>query len=97
MDARPGEPVPSGSMEATPAIDPRALGGVSAPGTNDAPGVTGPAVPAPGGREADPDAAQMSLVRRLRQPRTIISIAVPLFIIAAFVGLNGRPSRRSPR
>ena len=43
--------------------------------------------------------------RRLRQPRTILSIVVPLAIIAVFVGLNGEQlatvpgssSRRTPR
>jgi glycosyltransferase 2 family protein len=35
-----------------------------------------------------PPADQMSLVRRLRQPRTILSIAVPLAIIAIAVALN---------
>jgi hypothetical protein len=35
-----------------------------------------------------PPAEQMSLVRRLRQPRTILSIAVPIAIIAIAVALN---------
>ncbi len=35
-------------------------------------------------------AAQISLVGRLRQPRTIISILVPLVVIVAFVWLNHR-------
>ena len=82
MDAGTGEPVPSGPMEATPVLDPRALGGTP---------VSGP-VPA----EAGPDAAQMSLARRLRQPRTIISIIVPLFIIGAFVGINGAQLQKVP-
>ena len=34
-------------------------------------------------------AEQVSLSRRLRQPRTIISIVIPLVIIAAFIGING--------
>jgi glycosyltransferase 2 family protein len=82
MEAGTGEPVPSGLMEATPVLDPRALGGTPVPG------------PAPA--EAEPDAAQMSLARRLRQPRTIISIVVPLFIIGAFVGLNGAQLQKVP-
>jgi uncharacterized protein (TIRG00374 family) len=81
-------------MEATPAIDPRALGGANpaaAAGSPDGAAPTGSPVPAdPAAGERTPDAAQMSLTRRLRQPRTIISIAVPLFIIAAFVGINGK-------
>ena len=35
-----------------------------------------------------PPAEQMSLLRRLRQPRTILSIAVPIAIIAIAVALN---------
>jgi hypothetical protein len=35
-----------------------------------------------------PPAEQMSLVRRLRQPRTILSIAVPVAVIAIAVALN---------
>jgi uncharacterized protein (TIRG00374 family) len=72
--------VPSGPMEATPALDPHAP-------------VTTPATSA---RSADPDAEQMSLKRRLRQPRTIISIAVPIAIIATFVGINGEALQAVP-
>jgi uncharacterized protein (TIRG00374 family) len=72
-----GDAVPSGSMEATPAVDPRF-------------GV------APGPAEDEPDAAQMSLARRIRQPRTIISIAVPLVVIAIFVGINGDQLAKVP-
>ena len=49
-----------------------------------------PAVPAP---PADDDAPvrpdQLSIRRRLLQPRTILSITVPLVIIAIFFWLNG--------
>jgi uncharacterized protein (TIRG00374 family) len=38
----------------------------------------------------------MSIGRRLRQPRTIISIAVPLAIIAIFVALNGEQLSQVP-
>ena len=41
-----------------------------------------------GGSRPDDDGAPMALSQRLRQPRTIISIAVPLIVIAAFVYLN---------
>jgi glycosyltransferase 2 family protein len=90
-----GEAVPSGSMEATPALDPRS-GRPAAP--------AGPLEP-PSGRpapvtatvvERDPDPTQMSLSARLRQPRTIVSIAVPLVVIAVFVGLNGSQLARVP-
>ena len=43
-----------------------------------------------------PPADQMSLVRRLRQPRTILSIAVPLAIIAVAVALNWNQMRDVP-
>jgi len=39
---------------------------------------------------------QISIGRRLRQPRTIISIAVPLAVIAVFVFLNGEQLGRVP-
>jgi hypothetical protein len=39
---------------------------------------------------------QLSLSRRLRQPRTIISILIPLAVIAAFVALNGGQLGRVP-
>jgi uncharacterized protein (TIRG00374 family) len=59
------------------------------------------------GREADalinpeetvevPQAEQMSLVRRLRQPKTILSIAVPLAIIIVAVALNWKDMRDVP-
>jgi len=70
-------PVPSEPMEATPTLDPRAA----------VPGLQPPSVTAD--LETEPDAEQMSLARRLRQPRTIISIAVPLVIIAIFFAING--------
>jgi hypothetical protein len=39
---------------------------------------------------------QVALSRRLRQPRTIISILVPLAVIAVFVALNGEQVGRVP-
>jgi uncharacterized protein (TIRG00374 family) len=45
-------------------------------------------------REVTPD--QISLGRRLRQPRTIISIAVPLAVIVVFVALNWRQLEKVP-
>lgn len=82
----PVEPVRSGAMEATPALDPRALTGTTVP-------ATGSGMPE---GEREPDAAQMSIARRLRQPRTIISIVVPLFIIGAFVGINSAQLAKVP-
>jgi hypothetical protein len=66
-------------MEAIPAFDPRA----TVPGA-------APVVPAPPleGSEREVDTEGMSLARRLRQPRTILSIAVPIAVIAIFVTLN---------
>ena len=46
--------------------------------------------------EAVSEADQLSLARRLRQPRTIISILIPLAVIAAFVVLNGNQLGRVP-
>ena len=56
--------------------------------------VSAPAIPAaPALGTADDEAPvepeQLSLGRRLRQPRTIVSITVPLVIIAIFFWLNG--------
>ena len=71
----PGGPVGSGAMEATPALDPKM-------------------------RRHDPESlvealeieptevAPISLGQRLRQPRTILSIVVPLAIIGFFLYLN---------
>ena len=84
-----GETVPSRSMEATPAIDPRVpvVGGSSA--------TTRP--PADVARaEREPDPESMSLSRRLRQPRTIVSIAVPIVIITVFVYLNSAQLSKVP-
>jgi glycosyltransferase 2 family protein len=87
MDDGTGGDVPSDAMEATPAVDPRAVPGVPAPpALDDLPPV--PALTTDLQRE--PDAEQMSIARRLRQPRTIVSIAVPLAVIAIFVALNGK-------
>jgi glycosyltransferase 2 family protein len=84
-----GDSVPSPSMDATPAIDPRVpvVGGAAA--------TTRPADDAaPAANEVDPE--PMSLSQRLRQPRTIISIAVPIIIIAAFVNLNAAALSKVP-
>jgi len=57
-----------------------------------------PAVPGPE-QDEDDDAVpadQLSIRRRLRQPRTIISIAVPLVIIGIFVYLNREDLARVP-
>jgi uncharacterized protein (TIRG00374 family) len=88
----PGDdgPVPSASMEATPALDPR-VPGLTAP---DGDAATAQPPPAPPGGE--PDVEQLSLSRRLRQPRTIVSIAVPIAIIATFVGINGQALAKVP-
>jgi uncharacterized protein (TIRG00374 family) len=77
------ERVASPPMEATPTFDPRAAVGTVPP----PPGAL--EATAPADQETVPDAEQMSLMRRIRQPRTIISIAIPIFILAAFVAING--------
>lgn len=87
MDDDSAAPVPSEAMEATPAFDSRADRGV-VPAT--------PVIPVAPANEREPDAEQMSIARRLRQPRTIISIAVPLIVIAVFVGINGEQLQKVP-
>ncbi|MGK2849964.1 MAG: lysylphosphatidylglycerol synthase transmembrane domain-containing protein [Candidatus Limnocylindrales bacterium] len=87
MDDDSAAPVPSEAMEATPAFDSRAdRGAVPAM----------PVIPGAPALEREPDAEQMSIARRLRQPRTIISIAVPLVVIAVFVGINGEQLQKVP-
>jgi uncharacterized protein (TIRG00374 family) len=78
-------------MEATPALDHRAAVPAGPPRAPTADAVTTPA-----GVEREPDPSQMSLAKRLRQRRTIVSIAVPLVVIAVFVGLNGEQLSRVP-
>ena len=60
------------------------------------PAATRPPDAAPPGAEREVTAEQVSLGRRLRQPRTIFSIAVPLVVIVAFVALNWRQLERVP-
>jgi uncharacterized protein (TIRG00374 family) len=43
-----------------------------------------------------PPADQMSLLRRMRQPRTILSIAIPLVVIAVAVALNWKDMEKVP-
>ena len=83
--------VVSPAMEATPALDKRtrARAAVGArPQRADG--------PVAGAAETEPDVEGMSLARRLRQPRTILSIAVPIVIIAVFVYLNGAQLSKVP-
>jgi uncharacterized protein (TIRG00374 family) len=77
----------SDAMEAIPTADPRpGVPGLHPPSLpHDLPPAPVVALDADG----EPDAEQMSITRRLRQPRTIVSIAVPLAIIAAFFAING--------
>ncbi len=71
----PDEPVGSGTMEATPALD------ASIPRHDPESLVEA--------LELEPtETAPLSLGKRLRQPRTILSIVVPLGIIAFFLYLN---------
>jgi glycosyltransferase 2 family protein len=83
-----GEAVRSESMEATPAYDPRGA----------VPGAVSPVAPAPlsDAAERDVEAQGLSISRRLRQPRTILSIAVPVAVIALFVTLNGGQLSKVP-
>ena len=83
--------VGSGTMEATPAIDPRA----AVHGVSSYPQRV-PSADVPAALRRDPDAERMSIARRLRQPRTILSIAVPIIIIAVFVSLNSAQLSKVP-
>jgi hypothetical protein len=85
------EIVVSGPMEATPAIDPRTTvaGGVPA-AARPVPDTASPST------EAELAEQGMSIGRRLRQPRTILSIAIPIVVISAFVGLNGGQLAKVP-
>lgn len=67
-------------------------------GAIDDPGLQHAAIDADVEREAEEavEVDQLSLSRRLRQPRTILSIALPLVIIAAFVLLNRTQLERVP-
>lgn len=53
---------------------------------------TAPDDDAIGGDQAE----RLSLSRRLRQPRTILSILIPLVVIAAFVAINGEQVAKVP-
>jgi uncharacterized protein (TIRG00374 family) len=88
------EPVGSGSMEISPGLNP------AFPRPSDA------AAPPDGGSAAAIDALddasiedaaeRVSLSKRLRQTKTIVSILVPLAIIAVFVGLNYQALSKVP-
>jgi hypothetical protein len=78
-------------MEATPALDPR---GAPRGPVQSVPEL-GPTTDADLEREV-PDVEPMSILRRLRQPRTIISIIVPFAVIAVFFYLNGEQLRQVP-
>lgn len=86
----PSEAVRSGAMESTPSLDPTFVRAhAAAPATTPA--------PAPTLTDVDADEAPPpSLGQRLRQPRTILSIAVPLAIIVLFVGLNSQTLSKVP-
>jgi uncharacterized protein (TIRG00374 family) len=90
-----GEDVPSAPMEATPAFDPRTAVPGASSSVARAPATVAPAPPIVDS-ERLPDAEGMSLARRLRQPRTILSIAVPIAVIAIFVIINGAQLSKVP-
>ena len=89
MDERSGQTVPSVAMEATPTLDPRLA--VAATPTAGATTAATPASP-----EGEPIPEGMSLASRMRQPRTIISLAIPIAVIAIFVALNGNQLAKVP-
>ncbi len=97
----PGEggSVPSDPMD-LPLHD-RAIPGSARPAPADRGPTPSPSAP-PAPRRADdadaegPSRESLSIKARLRQPRTILSIAVPLVIIAVFVYLNREDLERVP-
>ena len=86
-EARPPEP---------PAATPPAAARPPDAAPPEPPAATPPPDAAPPGAEREVTAEQVSLGRRLRQPRTIFSIAVPLVVIVVFVALNWRQLERVP-
>ena len=92
MADRGDETVPSAPMEATPTLDPRSVAG-RASGPADVRPATASAARE---QDSEQDAEQMSIARRMRQPRTILSIAVPIIIIAVFVAINGQQLGKVP-
>ena len=90
MANAPVEPVASEPMETTPSLRlPRGAKHPEPASSSVPPGTDGPL-----DDEVTPE--QVSLGRRLRQPRTIISILVPLAIIIAFVAINGQQLSKVP-
>ena len=88
MAGGPEDPVASGAMEISPGLD-------AVPARPDTEPADASAV-APVEPDEEITAEQVSLSRRLRQPRTIISILIPLVIIAAFIGINGAALAKVP-
>ena len=79
------DPIASPAMATTTATTPLATTGGPPPSSHD------PVEPEP-----EVSAEQLSLLGRLRQPRTIVSIVVPLTIIVIFVWLNQDQLGRVP-
>ena len=89
------DPVGSGPMEISPGMRPA----YPRPATDSDPSAagTGSAASAGSDGEAIADAAErVSLSKRLRQTKTIVSILVPLAIIGVFVGLNYQALAKVP-
>ena len=89
MANAPLEPVASGPMESSPSLPLRGAKHAAPASASAPPGAGGPL-----DDEVTPE--QVSLGRRLRQPRTIISVLIPLAIIVAFVILNGQQLSKVP-
>lgn len=77
-----GVPIPSDPVTAVSAR-PTALGSAATPPDRGA--ASGDAPDAPSSIEGEVTADQLSLGRRLRQPRTIVSIVLPIALLALFV------------
>jgi glycosyltransferase 2 family protein len=82
----PPDPLASPAMTTTAS----AIGGAATGGPS------GPPSGAPSGPDPEVSEGQLSLTRRLRQPRTIVSIVVPVTIIVIFAWLNRDQLGRVP-
>lgn len=88
-----GEPVGSDAMELSPGLNPA----LPRPASEAADaGTSRPAIDPVEAESIDDAAERVSLSRRLRQTKTIVSILVPLAIIGVFVGLNYQTLSKVP-
>ncbi len=94
------EPVRSDAMEISPGLNPaytRPTGDPASTEATAASAAASDATPSNAADDADADAAErVSLSKRLRQTKTIVSILVPLAIIGFFVAINFQTFSKVP-